>query len=416
MSSISRTQKVFFSISFFSHLSPLSPVKSFNGCGYCRWARANPQIKSVYHNPGWPGCCRPPAINEQHYIHAADWPSVSIVHHVPIPAEIKSLLDSLMPKGNSLPVGTIGRSAGAQASKPALDRRNSCTNQPVRSNSRDQHDRAQSLSIAARGRPGGSPPQQSSTLGPNSRSPGAPSSLPNSNFIDQYLPQRRHNSDPSEKSRSSPVRKNVELEGSVSRRNTAGRASLSSALSSMKASEEAPRQSSLSRSASTSSTTTPPLKPSTFGTRERQNTVTTRVVPKKSTVEEAMAAMEIASNSSSGSSDSGSSGSRGSGSLSDATIISDGGFTDYLSDESEAELQRQAEAKAALVAQNQAEELEFKAARQQLAGVGLHPPKSWNDTNDGVPRIQGTPLHAPYTHHAPFAPTFAHTGPTTSRG
>ena len=47
------------------------------------------------------------------------------------------------------------------------------------------------------------------------------------------------------------------------------------------------------------------------------------------------------------------------GSLSDSTVTSDGGFTDYLSDESEAELQRQAEARAAVVAQNHAEELEF---------------------------------------------------------
>lgn len=61
-------------------------------------------------------------------------------------------------------------------------------------------------------------------------------------------------------------------------------------------------------------------------------------------------------------------------------MTSDGGFTDYLSDESEAELQRQAEARAAFLALNQAEELEFKMARQQLAHVGLRPPKSWNPT------------------------------------
>lgn len=77
--------------------------------------------------------------------------------------------------------------------------------------------------------------------------------------------------------------------------------------------------------------------------------------------------------SSSGSSD-------GIGSLSDSTVTSDGGFTDYLSDESEAELQRQAEAKAAVLAMNHAEEAEFKAAREKLANVGLRPPKSWNPT------------------------------------
>lgn len=115
-----------------------------------------------------------------------------------------------------------------------------------------------------------------------------------------------------------------------------------------------------------------------------------------------MAALDI-SGSSEGSSDSGSS----RGSESDATVISDGAFTDYLSDESEAELQRQAEAKAALVAQNQAEEQEFKAARQQLVGVGLRPPKSWNDTNDNL--LRASHAHS-YSHHsaygtAPYAPT-----------
>jgi hypothetical protein len=88
-----------------------------------------------------------------------------------------------------------------------------------------------------------------------------------------------------------------------------------------------------------------------------------------------------------------SSNSGGSDSMSDSTVTSDGGFTDYLSDESEAELQRQAEARAALLAQNQAEELEFKAARQQLAHVDLRPPKSWNPTNitnSTAPRLGNT--------------------------
>lgn len=111
-----------------------------------------------------------------------------------------------------------------------------------------------------------------------------------------------------------------------------------------------------------------------------------------------MAALDVTSSSES-SSDSG--GSRGS--LSDATVISDGAFTDYLSDESDAELQRQAEAKAALVAQNQAEELEFKAARQQLAGVGLRPPKAWDDTNEAIPRA--TTHVSAYVHHSAYHST-----------
>ncbi|KAK2466132.1 hypothetical protein APHAL10511_001774 [Amanita phalloides] len=75
---------------------------------------------------------------------------------------------------------------------------------------------------------------------------------------------------------------------------------------------------------------------------------------------------------------SGSGSSDGTESLSDSTVVSDGAFTDYLSDESEAELQRQAEARAALLAQTQMEEMEFKAARLQLAHVDLRPPKTWN--------------------------------------
>jgi len=78
---------------------------------------------------------------------------------------------------------------------------------------------------------------------------------------------------------------------------------------------------------------------------------------------------------------------------SDGTITSDGGFTDYLSDESEAELQKQAEAKATILAQTHAEEQEFRAARQQLAGVDLRPPKSWgagNGSSQMTHRPQGT--------------------------
>jgi hypothetical protein len=77
-----------------------------------------------------------------------------------------------------------------------------------------------------------------------------------------------------------------------------------------------------------------------------------------------------------------SNGSNDDGSTADGTATSDEDFTDYLSTESEAEaraeLQRKAEARAALLAQNEAEELEFKTARWQLAHVELHPPKSWD--------------------------------------
>ena len=87
------------------------------------------------------------------------------------------------------------------------------------------------------------------------------------------------------------------------------------------------------------------------------------------TLEAGLAELSIASPSSASSS---------SGSSASSDITVDGGFTDYLSDESEAELQRQAEIRAALIAQSKMEEQEFRAARQQLATVDLRPPKSWN--------------------------------------
>jgi len=93
------------------------------------------------------------------------------------------------------------------------------------------------------------------------------------------------------------------------------------------------------------------------------------------------------------------SGSSSLGSMTDGTVTSDGGFTDYLSDESEAELQRQAEVKAAIVAQNQAEEQEFKAARQQLADVDLRPPRSWNPAT-GNSRLPGRPMNVYYAQGA----------------
>lgn len=101
------------------------------------------------------------------------------------------------------------------------------------------------------------------------------------------------------------------------------------------------------------------------------------------TLETGLAELSIASPSSAGSS---------SGSSASSDITVDGGFTDYLSDESEAELQRQAELRAALIAQSKTEEQEFRAARQQLATVDLRPPKSWN-TN--MARSQATSRPTP---------------------
>ncbi|PFH48138.1 hypothetical protein AMATHDRAFT_104266, partial [Amanita thiersii Skay4041] len=69
-------------------------VDWFNGCGYCKFARADyPAKLSSSTNTGWPGCCRPPMQHEIATIPPYIWRSVNIVHDVPIPPEIKPLLD-----------------------------------------------------------------------------------------------------------------------------------------------------------------------------------------------------------------------------------------------------------------------------------------------------------------------------------
>ena len=244
------------------------------------------------------------------------------------------------------------------------------------------------MAIPPRGRSGGSPvPQNSGLAGTTPRS-SAPAS-------DQHALFRRqtYTEGTKDKSRAPSARRHIDQDGSLSRRNGTARPSLSSvapSYSSSRPSGDFPAQHPCSSALQASL-----IDPYVISSQDAPFGRT--LSSKRSTLESAMAALDVSSSSES-SSDSGSS----RGSLSDATVISDGAFTDYLSDESDDELQRQAEAKAALVAQNQAEELEFKAARQQLAGVGLRPPKAWDDTNESVPRA----AHAsPYTHHSAYHAT-----------
>ncbi|KAI6106236.1 hypothetical protein EDD16DRAFT_1823306 [Pisolithus croceorrhizus] len=363
-------------------------VKSFNGCGYCKWARTNPPSKlSGHYNPGWPGCCRAPTSGEQRFVQAADWPTVSIVHNIPMPPEIKSILDNLASRGSPLPgMTSSSRSQGTQAIVPSLDRRNSGNSPTSRAN---PSPKTQPVSIPSRGtRSGGSPIQQSSSLtGTTPRAAGPLSSSTNIHPDHSSISRRQTYTEGSaEKLRTPSVRRATDADGSLSRRSTSVRPSLSTVAPSF----------SSSRSFGDCS---PPRHPLPYPPASSDRILSSR----RSALESVMAALDISS-SSERNSDSGSS----RGSESDATVISDGAFTDYLSDESEAELQRQAEAKAALVAQNQAEEQEFKAARQQLVGVGLRPPKSWNDTNDNLLRASShAHSYSPHSAYgsAPYAPT-----------
>ncbi|KAK0190970.1 hypothetical protein F5146DRAFT_577766 [Armillaria mellea] len=275
-------------------------VDSFNGCGFCKWARTHPPQKA-YLNPGWPGCCRPPASSEHRLIPAADWRSVSIVHHIPIPPDIKATLDRAAPPR-------------APPKPPAPDRKGSPPNR--------MPPKSPAISIPPKTR--GSPKQGTASL---------------SNALSRSTP-------PADTPTSSPGRKAIDLDGATTPRRN------SSATRPPPPTRSPPNQPLERRRTLVPSPTAKP-RPADTPSPPR---------PKKD---------EDAVSSASGSS----------GSMSDSTVTSDGGFTDYLSDESEAELQRQAEARAALVAQNQAEELEFKAARLQLTHVDLRPPKSWDATN-----------------------------------
>jgi len=281
-------------------------------------------------------------------IQAADWRSVSVVHHIPIPPEIKTLLDGLTTGGRS--------TAKQQSTPPSLDRKGSGGSSGA-GGSPPTKSAVKPASAANKARPSGSPKTPAASL---SKATAIPPFEGRRDTLEKDKPSTNS-------AHSSPSRKQIDLEpNSTPRRNSAStRASVSS----------------------TPSKGSPPI------AIERRRSNTTSITPTKSSSAPARPTAPAPRPAKKDDSLSSGASSSGSDPMSDSTVTSDGGFTDYLSDESEAELQRQAEAKAALVAQNQAEELEFKAARQQLAHVDLRPPKSWNPTNitnSTAPRLTTT--------------------------
>jgi hypothetical protein len=336
-----------------------------------------------YKNPGWPGCCRPPFPTEYMSIPAAEWRAVNKVHNVPIPAEIKAVLDSISPRPSALSPAHPRRTAG--------DRKHAASG-----SSPTSRNNTLSKASGAHRVPRGSSPSASPNMSRNSSST-AVSSIFNTSPVD-YSPRQRV-PDTADKlidgvhsSRSSPTRKIAELDQTVTpkRASSVKRPSVTPATTSVSVSKvvvgsptsplhnqasvrrkdsiskpETKREPLPSSFTTTASKTSPPQSSRSSPTSPRPSNVSSGADARNQRDDDDMS-------SSSGSSD---------GMLSDSTVTSDGGFTDYLSDESEAELQRQAEAKAAVVALNMAEELEFKAARLQLAHVDLRPPKTWNPAN-----------------------------------
>ncbi|KJA29951.1 hypothetical protein HYPSUDRAFT_31988 [Hypholoma sublateritium FD-334 SS-4] len=333
-------------------------VERFNGCGFCKWIDIDPPAKTKgYSNPGWPGCCRPPLPGEYSMIQAAEWKAVNAVHGTPIPPDIERLLASL-----TLPP------TRAPSTAPASPKSTSKPSTPARKVSAPSKPSVKPLATPSPNR-GRSPIAASATV---SRTPSAAaisSSVPNSSSVDAVARRKTASGAPdrrgegTQSNNSSPSRKSLEIDSPTNRSPSTRRPVLTPATTSVSVSRVVAADSRAPRRPSISTT-------ATAAAAERKEAAF--LVPRGKD--------EFASSasSSSGSSD-------GMGSLSDSTVTSDGGFTDYLSDESEAELQRQAEARAVVLAQNQAEELEFKIARQQLASVGLKPPKLWNPGARAIP-------------------------------
>jgi hypothetical protein len=340
-------------------------VQCFNGCGYCKWSAVNQRSTPPAQNPGWPGCCRPPiGPTECAMIQAADWPSVSLVHHIPIPPEIKFVLDTVSPKQTQLS-GSLGRSSASEFAQAASTRAGAGGSVSSSKGS----PKLSSPSAPVTGRP-----RQGSVLGPFPVTGPSTSNTATSISSNDYH-QTRRQSDADKRSHgathSSPNSKQHDLDSTTPRRKPASRPSVPGSRS---PNIEPQHSNLLKRGASTSSNSPPGSKSGSSPSRSPVIPIAPRTPPiRKNNISSS------ASSSSSGSSD-------GLGSSTDSTLTSDGGFTDYLSSGSEEELQRQAEAKAALVAQTQAEELEFKAARQQLQSVDLRPPKSWVLSNSNGQR------------------------------
>lgn len=348
-------------------------VESFNGCGYCKWARTSPPHKLAgQSSQGWPGCCRPPAVNEYPLIQPADWRSVSIIHQVPIPPEIKAAFSSFGKRGSPTPASA--RPIGKASTSTVPDRRNGAT--LLRNHSNLGR-------ISSSFKPSSSSPRQSNTtiglvtnLSRSSSTTAISSSLPISSLLDQSrLQSSEKRIAGTRSSNSSPKSKNLDLDAAIMPRRGS-------------TSKTPPDTASCTSGSAPKLATEARLKAASTFIQRRQsvsNSKSSSTTRNDDGGSSSLVSRTWRKDDDMSSSSSGGSSSDGLGSMSDSTVTSDGGFTDYLSDESEAELQRQAEARAALLAQNQAEELEFKAVRQQLAHIDLRPPKSWNPSIHSSP-------------------------------
>ena len=381
-------------------------------------------------NPGWPGCCRPPQPHELDKILPADWPAVNAVHRTPIPSDIKQLLDSLKQSSGSPTISPTSPNGGSYlkdvSNKVDRDRKNG--------NGGPQQRMAGSPNGTLRthvqkSRPsmpmGGSSPQsKQARLGGSGTPPAnfvaSPSdaSSMNSNSVRKAghadVPLKRiegfrttppggtrklcsendsHQQGQTENVQRSPTLTRTSRDGGSTPVRTSPTTLPKDSESTLSPQPQLKRRDSAVK---TPQPQTPPAKGASSlskGTAKLSADVagkgtdrdrTPERVDNVSSLEKGFKSLKITTGNtsipappsavSSGGSDTSSDGGSRS---SEGTVTSDGGFTDYLSDESEAELQRQAEVRAAIMEQNRQEENEFRLARKQLANVDLRPPTSW---------------------------------------
>lgn len=340
----------------------------FNGCGYCKWAKRFPPASEIdkLNNRGWPGCCRNPRLGEMELIDDADWPVVSKRYGLPDRSALRdrpqrpvSLSKAASRSGSSARRGSIEipqkdergtRDSGSphRRGSPRIADPSPTEGSPRRG--------AEPLvtpiagGIAANGpyrnmlnpigRPSPSSSQQSistSYIGIEEREPGMYHTRP--------IPRNGQAMPAPPANGTGVVDEQTRARSSSIRRAPVAPSSVSSSSSSSGYAES----SSGSSSSSSAASSVPSVDPRIL--RDLQKSFENASLSSTSSNRDSM-----------------------------ITVTSDGAFTDYLSDESEAELQRQAEVRAAQLRRLRAEEAEFNAAKRGLANIDLQTPIAWNPT------------------------------------
>ncbi|KAG8983639.1 hypothetical protein FRB90_005856 [Tulasnella sp. 427] len=339
----------------------------FNGCGYCKWAKRFPPGTEIdkLNNKGWPGCCRPPRLGEMELIDDADWPVVSRRYGLPDRSALRdrpqrpvSLSKAASRSGASARRGSIDVSPKEERGASSSPHRRGSpriADPPTTEGSPRRSADALATAVPASavngpyrailnpvGRPSPSSSQQSistSYIGIEEREPGMYHTRPIPRN-GQAMPAPPANGTANGAieqimARSSSIRRAVPAPSSVS----------SSSSSSGYAESASSNGSSSSSGASSVASYDPRI------LRDIQKEFENMSLSSTSSNRESI-----------------------------ITVTSDGAFTDYLSDESEAEMQRQAEARAAQLRRLRAEEAEFNAARRGLANIDLQTPIAWAPT------------------------------------